>query len=380
MSIQTDKTFFLITLFVSAFFLTSAEFIHASIIESGPLPIQDNIVIDSQKDIPRLEWTAGRYLQKKQFQDAVELCKKILNHNQNSLKAKAYLAAAYKGLGDETLFKSQSAIFEKQHPESDELFLGLAWTYSALGDLKNAEATCKKGIKIVTKPESLIMELATILLKQNKIDEAKTEYKNVLKQKDIATKNFLNANFALCRIGLEQKDFKDVVKRAKMLTELYAPIPQSYKFLGDAYIGQKKFENAVNTYKKLIDANPKSELPYQEIPLIYNDKIKDTTKALSYAKKGVQKFSDNPKTMDIYGWILYSNQEYSKALQQFEAAIKISENNPWFYYHAGMACQKLEDKSNALKNYKKALDLLENKPAKEFKNQIKNLINQCEIK
>ncbi|NOX35655.1 MAG: tetratricopeptide repeat protein [Deltaproteobacteria bacterium] len=377
MNIRKAKNFFLITIIFSVLFFSIADSANASIMEPEKLPIQGEIVIHSEKDIPRLEWIAGKYLQKGRFQDSADLCKKILTYNGNSLKAMAYLAAAYKGLGEEKNFKNQSAAFKKQHPEFTDLYLALAWTYSALEDFKKAEAICKQGIKIINDSNDLIMELASLLLKQGKTGEAGIYYNSILKKKNIPTKIFLNANFSLCRIRLEQKKFDAVIKQAGILTDLYPPIPQSYKFLADAYMGKKEYEKAVNTYKRLMSANPKSELPFQEMALIYNDRLKDKGQALFYAQKGVEKFPGNPKTMDILGWILYINQQYSKALHQFQAAVKISDKNPWFYYHAGMAYQKMEKKSKAIENYEKALDLLKGRPATNFKKQIKKLIVQC---
>ncbi len=377
MNIHTIKISFLIlTIF---FCLIKTDYIHATIIEPIKMPEHSFVPAkDSKKSIPRLEWSAGKSLQNGRFMKAVAICRDILDYDSDNLKANAYLVAAYKGIGDEKNFQPKFDAYKKLNPDSAELYLGLVWTYSALGNLKEAESICKEGIKTSSKPEVLMMELAEVFLKQGRVDDAKVQYIRVLDKKNISIKIFLNANFTLCRIGLDQKNYDGVIKRGERLIKLYPPLPQSYKFLSDAHIGKKKYDKAVDVYKKLAAANPKLETSFQEIALIYNDLIKDSKKALFYAQKGLKKFPENPKTMDIYGWVLYSNQEYLKALKQFKAAIKISENNPWFYYHAGMAYQKLEDKPNAVKKYKKALELLKNKPAKDFKNQIGKLIAQCQ--
>ena len=349
----------------------------ASTMEPEKLPLQDGIIISSEKDIPRLEWTAGKYLRTGRFKTAQDICRIILDYDKNSIKAKAYLAAAYKAIGDEKEFKHQSEIFKQEHPGSDELYLGLTWTYSALRELKKAENICKKGINSVSMPHRLIMELAGILLRQGKIRKAEKQYRHLLKEEHIPADIFLNTNFALCKIGLKQKKFTDVVKRTTMLTELYPSMPLPYKLMADAYIGKKEYENAVNTYKKLISVNPESEIPLQEITLIYNDRIKNKKLALSYAEKGAKQFSNNPKTMDIFGWVLYTNKKYSEALHRFTTAIRISDTNPLFYYHAGMAYQKMNNIPKAVESYNNALKLLKNQSAKRFKLNIEKRIEQC---
>jgi tetratricopeptide (TPR) repeat protein len=378
MNIHAVKIAFLIITLSLILNSVKVDYAHAVIIEPFKIPEQGELSENAEKDIPRLEWVAGRNLQKGRFLKTIEICQNILEFNQDNLKAKAYLAAAYKGIGDEKKFQVSFDALKKQHPDSADIYLGVVWTCSALGNLKNAESICKQGIKTSSKPQALMMELAELFLKQGRVDDAKVQYIRVLDIKNLSTKIFLNANFTLCRIGLDQKRYDEVIKRGEMLIKLYPPLPQSYKFLSDAYIGKKEYEKAVEVYQKLTKANPESETSFQEIALIYNDLIKDSKNAILYAQKGMEKFPENPKTMDIYGWVLYSNQEYLKALKQFKAAIKISENNPWFYYHAGMAHQKLEDKSNAVKNYQKALELLKNRSAKDFKNQIEKLIAQCQ--
>ena len=345
--------------------------------ESLPLPKPGEMVLTSEKDIPRHIWVAGQYLRAGKFKNVISICEQVLDLKPNQIDARAYMAAAYKGMGDAEKFKKEAGLIKKQAPRSPALYLALAQTYLVLKDFKNAESSYKKGLKTASEKTELRMGLAALYAQKGRLKEASNQYLEVLKKKGIATKHFLNANFVLCRIDLQRKAYDKVIKRAGMVTDLYPPIPQGYLFLANAYLAKGETDQAIKVYKKLMGVNSKSPVSYQELALIYIDKLSDYKKAFRYAEEAARRFPKDAKSHDVLGWVYYEEGKYPEALKQFETAIRIAEDNPQYLYHLGLARYKMGDKARAKQAFEQALSLLDPKESKAFWKELKSRIDQC---
>ncbi|HDM75274.1 MAG TPA: tetratricopeptide repeat protein [Deltaproteobacteria bacterium] len=347
--------------------------------EGSRLPKPGEIVLTSEKDIPRHILVAEQYLKAGKFKNVISICEQVLNMEPNYIEARALMAAAYKGLGDEENFSKEAGFIKKEAPKSPALYLSLAQTYLAVKDFKNAESTYKEGIKTASEKTRLRMGLAALNLEEGRLKEASDQYREVLKKKDLATKHFLNANFALCRIDLQRKAYDDVIKRAKMITDLYPPIPQGYLFLGTAHLGKGETDQAVRVYKKLMEVNAKSPVSYQELALIYIDKLSDYKNALRYAEEAAQKFPKDAKSQDVLGWVYYQKGKYPEALRGFQSAASLAERNPYYLYHLGLTHQKMGEKNRAKEAFEQALRLLSPKESEAFEKELKRRIDQHTI-
>lgn len=341
------------------------------------LPKADEMILQSEKDIPQHIWIAGQYLKAGKFRDVITICKQVLNMKQNNIDAHAQMAAAHKGLGEEDKFIKESKYIKEQIPESPVLYIYLAQAYMALKDFKNVENSYKEGLKTASKKTVLYLGLADFYLTNGRLDEASEEYNKLLMMKNLDVEYFLNANFALCRIELQEKKYNQVIKRAGMLIDMYPTLPQGYLFLGNAYIAEEKIDNAIKIYEKLIKVNPKTPIPYQELALIYIDKIVDYNKALVYAEKCVREFPEDAKSHDILGWFYYKNGKYQEALEQFQSAVRLSEKNSNYHYHLGLTYQMMKDKLKAIKAFERTFDLLDPNESKKFISELKKRIDEC---
>ncbi len=341
------------------------------------LPKPGEMVLASEKDIPEHIWVAKQYLRAGKFKNVISICEQVLGLKANQIDARVYMAAAYKGMGDAEKFKKQAEVIKKQAPDSPALSLALAQTYLSMKDFKNAENSYKKGLKTASEKTELRMGLAALYAQKGRLKEASAQYLEALKTKNIADKDFLNANFALCRIGLEQKDYDGVIKRAGMVTDLYPPIPRGYLFLANANLAKGKTDQAIEVYKKLMGANSKSPVPYHELSLIYSEKLSDYESAIRYAKDAVQKFPKDAKSQDVLGWVFYNKGKYSEAIKGFQDAVQLAPNNAQYHYHLGLAHQKMGKKINAGEAFNQALNLLDPNASKEFAEEIRSKIHQC---
>ena len=343
----------------------------------GELPKPDEMALTSEKDIPRHIWVAEQYLKTGKFKDVILVCEQVFDVEENNIEAHALLAGAYKGLGEKEKFGEEVKRIKELDPKSPALYLSLAKTYLYLKDFKKAEDSYKEGLKVVSDKTELYIGLAALYHEKGRLKEATVQYREALKKKDLPVKHFINANFALCRIGLQEKSYDKVIKRARMMIDLYPPIEQSYRFLAHAYVEKGEPTKAIEAYELLKKNNPNSPAPYQEIPLIYIDKLNDSTNALKIAQDSVEKFPNDAKSRDVLGWVLYNTKRFQEAIKQFEEALKRTPDNPFYMYHLGLALQENGEKTKALSMFEKALEKVDEEKEKDFFMELKKRSEQC---
>ena len=182
------------------------------------------------------------------------------------------------------------------------------------------------------------------------------------------------------------------------------PNASSYYELGVLYKENNSHEEAINSFKKAIELNPKHSMALYELGIIfeqqknYDEAIKNYTESLRikenseafqnlgvcYLKKGMLKEAYrnlvkaillNPNKYTIYnnlGAVLERIGNYDSAVQMLEIGIKLNPKNTIGYYNLGLVLDKKGDFENAIKNYEKAVEL-GHKKSGEIKKRIKQL-------
>jgi len=177
----------------------------------------------------------------------------------------------------------------------------------------------------------------------------------------------------------------------------------SYFELGILYKENNDFDNAIKSFKKTIELNPKHSNALYELGVVYeqqkdyDEAIKNYTESLRikenseafqnlgvcYLKKGMMKESYanlvkamllNPNKYTIYnnlGAVLEKSGNYDSAAQMLEIATKLNPKNMIGFYNLGIALDKKRDFENAIKNYEKAIEL-----GHKNKTEIEKRINQ----
>ncbi len=178
----------------------------------------------------------------------------------------------------------------------------------------------------------------------------------------------------------------------------------SYYELGVLYKENKKYDDAIKSFKEAIKLNPKHSMALYELGIIheqqknYDDAIKYYTESLRvkenseafqslgicYFKKGMLKEAYrnlvkamllNPNKFTIYnsiGAVLEKSGNYDSAIQMLEIATKLNPKNIIGFYNLGIAFDKKGDFGNAIINYEKAIEL-GHKKSDEIKKRIKQL-------
>lgn len=192
--------------------------------------------------------------------------------------------------------------------------------------------------------------------------------------------------------------FKKAAEKAQeygqsdVLMEAESLIPQLYMQEGNIYLKNKDYQNALNSYKQIIEINPSDDNAYlrigqaasrlgdaqtamdaynkaielgnrnanKELAKLYltmanNElKAKDYQTALEHAQRS-NEIAANPTAMQIAGTAALALKNYSVAIENFEGFITASpnaKNADQIRYQLASSYEATGDKANACVNYK----------------------------
>lgn len=205
-------------------------------------------------------------------------------------------------------------------------------------------------------------------------------------------------------------DPETAAKKRKTYLELckekikQAPSGSSYFELGVLYKENDDFENAVKSFKKAIELNPKQSMALYELGVIYGQqknydyaikyyteslKIRENSEAFQslgvcYLKKGMLKEAYrnlvkamllNPNKYTIYnnlGAVQERSNNLDSAEQMLKIAIKLNPNNVIGFYNLGVVLDKKGSFGDAINAYEKAVEF-GHKKSDEIKKRVKQL-------
>ena len=187
----------------------------------------------------------------------------------------------------------------------------------------------------------------------------------------------------------------------------------SYYELGVLYKENNKINDAINSFKKVLQFNPNHNMALYELGVIYeqqknfDEAIKNYTESLRikenseafqnlgvcYLKKGMLKEAYrnlvkamllNPNKYTIYnniGAVMEKLGNYESAIEMLEIGTKLNPNNVIGFYNLGIALDKKGDFGKAIAAYEKAVEL-SHKNKEEIKkriSQLKNIVDNLPI-
>lgn len=152
----------------------------------------------------------------------------------------------------------------------------------------------------------------------------------------------------------------DAYEQARMLSGSDKQLlTQINSILGDAYyeIGEKK--KSFESYAEALEINPGNEHAMNNYAYYLSLEGEQLETAANLAKKLVEKHPYSSTYLDTYGWVLYKQEKYEKAIEQLSKAVKALPQygaHGEVYEHYGDALFQAGKTAEAVKYWKKAYE------------------------
>ena len=257
----------------------------------------------------------------------------------------------------------------------------LAELYGVTGDISKAEQKVNLAANIDSNNLFVVHSRFQLLVAQKKYNELSQISKSYIAAKNPNSELILRAASLL--VSLESKELKQEGLKLFEYAVTLSPDSADTKFsFASALYGTGNIERAEIIYKELLDKFPNDVRVINDYAWILQENMKDYTKALELANKGLKLAPNDLHLLDTRGTILFkSGNQLDQAKKDFS---KLAESSPSgsrqqakAFFNLGRVCVKLNNPDEAKKHFQRALEINEKlnifTPAEleEIKNSIK---------
>jgi tetratricopeptide (TPR) repeat protein len=131
----------------------------------------------------------------------------------------------------------------------------------------------------------------------------------------------------------------------------------TYLELGFAATKLKQDEEAINHYKKAIEIDPKSHIPYNGIAEVYRDNKRDMAEAMTWYRKTLDMNPGERKANFGMGYCHNATGKYNEAIAYLKKAIEKEPDYTAAYVELGYSYYKIGKYPDAIDHLNKAISL-----------------------
>jgi Tfp pilus assembly protein PilF len=266
------------------------------------------------------------------------------------------MGAMYEQLGDIDLAIQEYKKALKTDSQNSLIHLNLASTYIKKNEIPKAIEELNLTISLdpeVVEPHAI---LALLYSSQNKLDLATAEYEIALQNASKREPQNINIYKTLGAVYLQQKKFKDAENIYRLILDLSPNDAEAHFYLGSICEELKKRDAAINELKKSLELNPDYHEALNYLGYLYVEENQNLDVAEVMIKKALEMQSDNGAYVDSLGWLYFKQGKLKEAIEELERAGSLMED-PVIYDHLGDAYFKVNDIANAKLNWQKSLKL-----------------------
>ena len=227
--------------------------------------------------------------------------------------------------------------------------------------LKKADADIQKhseaafNANTANKATALI-KLAYTYLKYQRYEAATQTFERA-KQHNISDIDSAQVSASLGRIALEQGNTKQAITHYKQAIQIGLQQPETYHYLGIAYMQNKDGENAIKQFQKALSLNSDLQESHLLLGTLYATKRKFTTAEIHYQRA----IALAPKMAAAYHGLAYlygqHNQKLEKATELARKAARLSPQSATYHNTLSWLCYKVGKYDEAETAILKAIEL-----------------------
>ena len=143
----------------------------------------------------------------------------------------------------------------------------------------------------------------------------------------------------------------------KKLIDIHPKAPFLYNLLGNIASGQKKIEEAKESYEKSIKVDPNFSMAYSNLGLLYFNQKNDYKKAENLYKKAITLNTKEPEPHNNLGALYYALEKYEDAINCYKKAILINAKFSQAHHNIGNVYIAIGNFNEAKKHSKQSIKL-----------------------
>ena len=308
---------------------------------------------------------AESFIQSSRYEDVINYSKEAIATDPDYAPAYSFYGDAnwdskyenVSSLADMTeVQQSADKIFElTKNPTAAEDFMARAW--ANLAKEKNEKAAADAGEAIKLKPNyvtALMIRASANSFSAKNDKEALADYAEAIR----LSPNYAQAYNNRSSILLRQKNYKKALEDLNKAIELL-PEARYYKYRGDAYLAQRKYDAAFKDYDEALKKNP----DYVRAYIGRGDAFYVQRKwqaALDEYKKADDASPKDAFLPNAEGNCYFALQKWNEAVERYTKAIKIKEEAVFYTNRAG-AYRQIKKNDLAKADTEKAKSLAKKK-------------------
>lgn len=178
----------------------------------------------------------------------------------------------------------------------------------------------------------------------------------VLGSQDLQRAQLANGALSTGAAAYQKKDYTRAEAEFKRAIAMDPTNPQSYTYLANAYLAQKKYGEAIKTYQNSISLDPTQDSVHTNLGNIYLQQKKYNLAEKEFKEAAKLNPTDTlaPYTL---GQLYVQTDRLAEAETQFKKVSRMAPNDPNPYYSLGAVYNKQEKFADAVTQLTKAIKL-----------------------
>ncbi len=259
-------------------------------------------------------------------------------------------------------FREITALGDAQAPRGEGLIVE---TLQLNHQRAQAEKELAAAIKKYPKDPSLEMLRASFLGEQGHVQKGI----NILQKMLTGSPKDRGIYLAMAQVYSQGKRYPAAEAAAEKALGLSSK-PQDREYalfmLGSVYDGEKKYDLAEQTFKKVLKQDPLNDEADNYLGYMLADRGVRLQESLEYIKKAVALKPNNGAYLDSLGWAYYKLKRYDRARAPLEKAVHLMSDDPTIRMHMGYVYLKLGMKAQARDEWEKALQFWHHSLSSDF--------------
>ncbi|MGD1211154.1 MAG: tetratricopeptide repeat protein [Candidatus Acidiferrales bacterium] len=253
-------------------------------------------------------------------------------------------------------------------------------TYRESRDIDRAIAEAKKALDDSPKDPDLTVTLAMMYAEKSETATARQLLQGLLQGNDADQPIYIDIAQVEQR-GRKYADAEQSAEKAEEMAHSPADKQAAWFLLGAIYERQKKFDQAEQQFRKVLEASPDNAPALNYLGYMFADRGIHLDEATSMIESAVKQEPNNGAYLDSLGWVYYKQNKLAEAEEYMRKAVDREGHDPTILSHLGAVYIKLGQTERAaeilersLAEWQKALPAdYEADKASEVETQLRNL-------